>query len=250
MFGIDRSTEIKSGTEIINDLFIFPEFPNLDCNIYVLKNKVDNLQEDYELMLIDSGNALNSTNLIAGIKKLGLDPRKITKIVITHEHLDHILGIYNLPELIGSIPEIYAISYTKNTIETADIETIIPSTFGLTPSIFGVEIKKLPVKEVKEGEILNFGNFNLEIICTPGHSLGSMTLYEKNNKILFPGDLIFVGGSFGRYDLNGGSLPQLKQSIKRMLEYDVSILCPGHMNYSRKGNDEVKKSDYMINKYF
>ncbi|MCP4763965.1 MAG: MBL fold metallo-hydrolase [archaeon] len=255
MFGIRPSSSIKKGKEIIKDIFAFNEFPNLDCNIYLLKSQVTDEVNDYELTLIDAGNALNSKNLVEGIKSMGLEPSKISKIIITHEHLDHILGIYNIPELIGKKIEIYAFGETMSTIKEADENIIAPKSLGINVSMFGVQLKKLPVIELVEGTILKIGKkgkFELEVIYTPGHSLGSMTLYERNLKIMFPGDVVFCGGSFGRYDFPGGSISELKKSIKFLLKYDVSILCPGHMYYSKIGfgSEEIKKADKMINSFY
>ncbi|MHA1728986.1 MAG: MBL fold metallo-hydrolase [Promethearchaeota archaeon] len=234
----------KTGEEIIQNVYVFAELPNLDSNIYILRNK------NNELMLIDAGNGLNSENFITGMKNINLNPSKITKIVVSHEHIDHILGIYNIPELTGTKPEILALGRTKETIEKGDQDAIIPKALGINLSVFGIEIKKLPVFELEEGDKLIFGEFDFSVLYTPGHSLGSMTLYEEKKKILFPGDVVFSGGSFGRFDFPGGNLSDLKKSIERLMSLDVSILCPGHMNYSKSGNNELKRSHTMINNFY
>jgi len=118
MFGIFKMNKRKTGSQIFDNVFCFQELPNVDCNVYCLRNQIDN--QNYELMLIDAGNALSSDNLIDGMRALNLDPKKITKIVITHEHLDHILGIYNLPDILQIKPEIYAYGYTARAIRNAE----------------------------------------------------------------------------------------------------------------------------------
>jgi len=251
MFGIRPSSSIKKASKVTKNVFAFSELQNLDCNIYLLKHDLSD--NDYELMLIDAGNALNSTNLLQGMVNIGLEPKKIKKIIITHEHLDHILGIYNIPELAelsGSEFEILALGKTMEAIKNADEKIIAPKALGINTAVFGVELKKLDVIELKDKEIVNFGNFKLDILYTPGHSLGSLSIYEKNFKILFPGDVVFCGGSFGRVDFPGGSMNQLKDSIRKIMEYDVKYLCPGHMYFSEKGNEEIKKSLRVINSYY
>jgi hydroxyacylglutathione hydrolase len=247
MFGIGPIVGTKKSIEIIKNIFLFAEFKNLDCNIYILKSEIKN---DYELTLIDSGNGLNSKNLMQGMKKIGLDPSKIKRILLTHEHLDHILGIYNIPELASSKPEIYALGETAKIIEQADEDAIAPKELGIPVSLFQVDIKPLDVKRLKEGDELTFGDFSFKILYTPGHSLGSISLFEKKLKILFPGDVVFCGGSFGRVDFPGGSAKDLRQSISRLTELDVSILCPGHLAYSKNGSKEIKLSLHTFDQFF
>ncbi|MFX0178089.1 MAG: MBL fold metallo-hydrolase, partial [Candidatus Hodarchaeota archaeon] len=84
--------------------------------------------------------------------------------------------------------------------------------------------------------------FDFQIFHTPGHSIGSISYYEPNKKILIPGDLVFTGGSFGRYDFPGGSLQVLTESIKFVNDLDVIYLLPGHMGISKEGNQQISLS--------
>jgi len=252
MFGIRKLSNNKKINEITADLFVAREFPNLDCNIYILKHSDTSgkSSKTYELTLIDAGNGLNTSNLIEGMKASGFNPKNITRIIITHEHLDHILGVYNIPEIAVTKPEIYAFGITKDALNNGDEDVIAPRMLGIRPSVFGVDIKPLNVKNIKGGTVMDVGAFNFEFIYTPGHSLGSVSIYETSQKILFPGDVVFCGGSFGRFDFPGGSLTELRNSIKKLMELDVKIICPGHMNYSMSGNEEIRKADRVINSFY
>lgn len=247
MFGIGPINGAKRSIEIVKNVFWFMEFENLDSNIFVLKSEKDN---NYELCLIDAGNGLNTKNLIQGLKKTNLDPSKITKIILTHEHLDHLLGIYNIPELSGSKPEIFAIGRTADAIKEANEDAIAPRDLGIPASIFQISIKPLDVTFVQEGDTFKFGDFAFKIISTPGHSIGSMSLLETNLKMLFCGDVVFCGGSFGRVDFPGGSAKELKKSIEKLSEMDVSILCPGHGPISKSGLKEIKLSLEVFNEFY
>jgi glyoxylase-like metal-dependent hydrolase (beta-lactamase superfamily II) len=250
MYGNRGISEVKPGVKIIENLYGFQQLPNMDCNVYVLKAE-KKTGEDYDLMIIDSGNGVNSKNLVEGMKEIDLDPTKVVKICVTHEHVDHILGIYNLPDLLGRKPEILAMGNTTRIIREANRHVIVPPMFSIDLSEFNIQIVPLEVTDIKEGDIIEFGEFKLQALYTPGHSTGSMTLYETNHKLLFPGDLIFIGGSFGRFDFPGGSLPELKKSIKRMKEeFDVAIICPGHMNFSKNGNIEIRKAHRILNSFY
>ena len=97
------------------------------------------------------------------------------------------------------------------------------------------------------GEFCKIGQFTFKILLTPGHSPSSICYYEPDQKILIPGDLVFTGGSFGRYDFPGGSLPKLIDSISRVNDLDVDILLPGHMGISMDGNRDINLSYRMVN---
>ena len=76
--------------------------------------------------------------------------------------------------------------------------------------------------------------------------MGSISYYDSDNKILIPGDLVFTGGNFGRYDFPGGSLKLLTESIKFVSNLNVKFLLPGHMDVSSNGNLEIQNSLRMI----
>ena len=80
---------------------------------------------------------------------------------------------------------------------------------------------------VKEGDVIKFGDSELKVIETPGHSPGSISFLTDG--ALFVGDVLFAGGGFGRVDLPGGDFRILMQSIKKLLSYpkDIKIYC-GH----------------------
>lgn len=114
---------------------------------------------------------------------------KVLGVLITHSHADHIGALRNF--------------LTKRSIK-----------------IF----KKSNLEE-KEYSI---GDFKFKCIYTPGHSKDSVTFYFEEEKIMFIGDFIFKE-SIGRCDLPGGSEAEMKQSIKKILEYPDDIrLYPGH----------------------
>jgi glyoxylase-like metal-dependent hydrolase (beta-lactamase superfamily II) len=233
----------KQGKEIIKNVYYFDENQILDCNQYLIIDSDTN-----NISLFDAGNGLSLNGLIKGMEELGLDYKRITNIFLTHEHVDHVLGLYPLMELLkDNPPKIYAHSETKAILESGNIEKIIPGNLGIKPNMFGVNIVPLDVIELKEETYIEVGvNFNFKIYYTPGHSIGSISYYDPDHKILIPGDLIFTGGSFGRYDFPGGSLKILTQSIKTMNKLDVKYLLPGHMGVSNNGKQDIALSYRMI----
>ncbi len=242
-----RTSDKKYSKEIFPNLYYFSEGSMLDCNIYLIKNK------DNEFCIIDAGNGLSMDGILKSIEDLGLDLQKLKYIIITHDHLDHIMGLYPLLEKFSNLkPTIIAHSYTADLLEEGDENKIIPRLFGVSSSTFGIKV--IPLKNIERKEDknkFNFGDFSFDIIYTPGHSLGSICFYESTKKILFSGDVVFPQGSFGRYDFPGCSLNDLKNSIKKICALDINILCAGHMTPTQNNvNNQLDMSNRNIHGLF
>ena len=243
MFFSDTESSVKFGRKVIEDVYHFGENPMLDCNQFIINDKSTG-----ELALFDSGNGVSLKGLFEGMKNLGLDYQKITKVFLTHEHVDHVLGLYPLIKALKSNPpELYAYGETTKILAEGDESKIFPGNLGISPKTFGLEIIPLEVNNLNINETIKIGSeFTFQIYYTPGHSQGSVCYYESNKKILIPGDLVFTGGSFGRYDFPGGSLSDLIESIKFVNDLDVKYLLPGHMGMSDNGNQQIDHSYKMI----
>ena len=215
----------------------------LDCNQYVIANPDSN-----ELALFDAGNGISLKGLFKGMEKLKLDFNDITKIYLTHEHVDHVLGLYPLMKILNNNPpEIYAFGETVNVLRKGEESQICPDILGIDLQMFGIEIIPLRVNDLSnKNDVKITTDFTFQILYTPGHSLGSICYYDSKEKVLIPGDLVFTGGSFGRYDFPGGSLNKLIDSIKSVNNLDVKHLLPGHMGISDNGNQQIELSYRMI----
>ena len=138
-------------------------------------------------------------------------------ILLTHSHFDHILDIESWvksgAEVIISEHEVdflgdpekncYALFFAQDKSYTGD------------------------ARGVSDGEIIPFGDDDIEVIAVPGHTVGSL-IYKIGN-ILFVGDTVFAGGGFGRWDLPSGNFLKLKESIVKIIKYpDDTFLYPGH----------------------
>lgn len=85
-----------------------------------------------------------------------------------------------------------------------------------------------------DGDEIRIGKTNLKIIHTPGHSPGSICIYEPESKVLFSGDTIFADGGIGRTDFYNGSPKDLINSIKKLAKMKINAIYPGHGNCIRK----------------
>lgn len=195
-----------------------------DSNVYVIQGAISTI--------VDTGTGLNQNYLVREIKKL-IDPLKIDQIILTHEHFDHCGGVKKIFELTGKSCNVIAHKYTSKKLINGE------STFA---DWLGGEMPRIEInKKCYGGEIIKIGDENFEIVYTPGHSIGSICLYSKKSNSLFSGDTIFSYGGFGRYDFQGGSLIQLKESIENIALYDVKNLYPGHESIIEgDGNKHIK----------
>ena len=230
---------IKYGEKVTENIYFFAESGMLDCNQYIIK---DDVKE--ELSLFDAGNGLSLNGLIEGLKQHNLDFNNVTNVYITHEHVDHVIGLYSMYEILGKSLKIHAYGETVKILQEGMVDKIFPGSLGIGPEMFKVKVIPLEVQPLDNS--CKIGQFEFKILHTPGHSPSSICYYEPNKKVLIPGDLVFIGGSFGRYDFPGGSLPKLIESISRVNDLDVEYLLPGHMGINKDGNREIKMSYRMV----
>ena len=161
---------------------------------------------DEKIALIDAGTGFETKNLIKQIEEY---TNKIDIIILTHEHLDHCGGAAALKEYFNA--KIAMHEYGSAAVEN-----------GIFSEFFNARIEKTRVDiKLKGGEIIKLGEYELHVIHTPGHSMGSICLYEPNKKALFSGDTIFLNGGIGRTDFAGGNAALLKKSIEKLSELDV-----------------------------
>ncbi|MEM1578455.1 MAG: MBL fold metallo-hydrolase [Archaeoglobaceae archaeon] len=177
--------------------------PPLAANCYLLIDK--------KKALIDVG---GDPEFIFRAVKRHIEPRELDYVFLTHSHYDHASAA-------GFFKGIAKIAIHEEEIKLMGLQSFAP-VFGLRFKLFEPDIT------LKGGEIFELGELMLEVIHTPGHSPGSICLYEPKKKWLFSGDTVFAYGSFGRYDLPGGDAKKLLKSIEMLSKLDVENLYPGH----------------------
>lgn len=208
------------------DTFTFNPFSE---NTYLLSD------DSGECVIVDPGcyTAQEKEELSRSIEEKSLKP---VKILLTHAHIDHILGNnylagkYNIPIVMNAV-EIDLLQAAK--------------VYG---EMWGIIVEPSPAPELflKEGDIFSFGHTKLEVIFTPGHSPGSFSYFDRSTNQLLAGDVLFQE-SIGRTDLPGGSFPELERSIqdKLYLLPENAIVYPGHgptttIGHEKKANPFVR----------
>ena len=169
----------------------------LSSNIYVVGRE--------RATIIDTGVGNRQNPVWPQLEQLGIKPKDVERIIITHAHHDHTMGAFLILE--KTKPKVY--------IHEVDAAYIASS---LGDSLI----------KVKEGDIIDTELWSVEVIWTPGHTAGGMCLYARDQRILFSGDTAFPDGYFGRFDGESGNLDELINSLRKLVKLKVDVMLPGH----------------------
>jgi glyoxylase-like metal-dependent hydrolase (beta-lactamase superfamily II) len=169
-----------------------------------------------EIVIIDPG---EDANYIAEhVQRLGGTPKVI---VATHGHFDHILGAYEL-QLTFGIPF---------WIHPAD--TFLVTRMQETAAHFlGKHVREAPPRidgALSENQSISLGRHILQVLETPGHTPGSVCLWNKEDGVVFTGDTIFADGGVGRTDFSYSEPLKLSVSLDRILSLpSATQILSGH----------------------
>lgn len=194
----------------------------LDCNVYLVDGGDG-------CILIDSGVGLDTGRMDTVMKSHGYSPQDIKAIVLTHYHGDHACGAARIMEASGCA--VYAPAPEAEAIASGDEDatSISLAKGGLYPADFSYP--KCPgVIGLNEGDTVTAGNVALSVHMVPGHSLCDMMVYGTvdGKKCLFTGDAVFACGQVLIQSLPDVSLFPYAQAMKKLAEFEVDALFPGH----------------------
>lgn len=163
-------------------------------NVYLIGEK--------ETILVDSGLGEEKSNemILASLKDLSA---KLSYIVITHCHQDHFGGAKALREATGA----------KVAVHSKNAALLEEEADGLKADVL-----------LEHGDVLEVDGLKIEVVHTPGHSPGDICLFWRECGILFTGDTIVGVGTV----VVDGDMVQYMDSLERLLDYDATMICPGH----------------------
>jgi hydroxyacylglutathione hydrolase len=211
--------------KLTNNLYFYPEQGMLDCNTYVIKGN--------PTIIIDPGSTMFLPALIDNLRKDNIDPKGIGIITNTHLHGDHCAANKAFQELSGAKIAIHPVQKKYYSLAVLEVTRL----FGMPPMEFNEDA-------LLDGDRLNAGNTELELIPSPGHSPDCVCFYDRQDKILICGDVIFDQNT-GRVDLPGGNAEELKKSIDMLSQLEIEYLLPGHMDIVI-GTSKVKQNFAFI----
>jgi hydroxyacylglutathione hydrolase len=191
-----------------------------DSNIYLII--------DETITLVDTGTGKNFGVVSRNLQKLDLTPADIELIINTHCHYDHVGGdraFVDAADCGVAIHELDAEALRKG-------DEILTCAALLGEKLGPVE----PTRLLHDGDHIELGSLLLEVVHTPGHTKGSMCLYNRDRGLLFSGDTVFCD-DIGRMDLPTGDQDAMIDSLKKLAKLKLEQLLPGHGPIVEEGAD-------------
>lgn len=203
------------------------------CNIWHVRGRDKDL-------VVDTGLGIVSLHAAAA-DLLG----RPVAAVLTHSHFDHVGGAHEFGERLAHVQERAEMAEPKGfaglTAEALGAElveqlqgagyslpdpllTALPHA-GYEPSRFSIRPAPL-TRPLSDGDVVDLGDRAFEVLHLPGHSPGSIGLFERRTRTLFSGDAIYDGPLL--YELPGSSLADYARTLRRLLSLDVDVVHAGH----------------------
>jgi hydroxyacylglutathione hydrolase len=209
----------------------------LQCNCSIIGDPVTR-----EALVIDPGDEVSRVLELLGRHKL-----KVKGIVSTHAHIDHVGGLSKLHQYTGA-----PVMMHRDDLPLYQAMDVQAAFLGVMPPDV-TEVHQL----LAEGDALQWGLLEAQVIHTPGHTPGSVSLYmpQEAGKItlaspqLFAGDTLFAG-SIGRTDLWGGSMEAILDSLrgKLMALPEETVVHPGHGPTTSIG-EEKESNPFVVSRH-
>jgi glyoxylase-like metal-dependent hydrolase (beta-lactamase superfamily II) len=193
----------------------------LQCNCSIFGD-----EQTKEAIVIDPGD--NIEEILAVLRQYEL---RLTTIVITHAHIDHIGGAAKLKEATGA-----PVLMNTNDQELYDHLDVQAAWVGVEPpSRTGID------SNLRDGDVLALGPAEFRVLHTPGHTQGSVSVWIPSENKLIAGDTLFRD-SIGRTDLPGGDPRQILRSIagKLLPLPEETIVVPGHGGNTTIGREKER----------
>ena len=191
-------------------------FP-FDENVYIYYD-----EQSLDACIIDPGGSFEKIREFVNKKNLN-----IKAVILTHAHADHIGALQEIIDQYKDI-EVIAAKREKKILNSPAYNLTI--NFGMKNTSFEA------TRYVEDGDTYQIGGKTLKFIVTPGHTSGSMCVFD--GEIMFTGDTLFEG-SIGRTDLPTGSYQEMENSLKKLSQMNEDIIIlPGHGEQSSIGQEK------------
>ena len=193
----------------------------LQCNCSIFGD-----EQTKEAVVVDPGDEIDT--ILARLAKHGL---RVTSIIITHAHIDHIGGAARLKAVTGA--PVYMNADDQDLYDQLEMQA---GWLGMaTPSRTSVDVG------IHDGDSLSHGGTEFRFLHTPGHTQGSVSVWIPAENKLVAGDTLFRD-SIGRSDLPGGDFKSILRSIhtKLLTLPEETIVIPGHGEQTTIGREKER----------
>ncbi len=180
----------------------------LATNAYLARD-----EEAHAALVVDAPPEV-AADLLDAVRRAG---DAVALIVLTHAHWDHIVDTAELKATLEA--PVAAHPASRSQLEQP-ATSIVAVPYRIEPIV--------PDRWLEEGDVVEVGRYRFQVLHTPGHAPGQISLYEPEARVLFGGDTLFPGG-FGRVDLPGASAEETLATLRRLLDLpDGVVVYPGH----------------------
>jgi len=220
--------EILLETEVCTLILAAPDvyqvrFKNRAANAYLVVGSK-------RTIMIDVGLSSNYSHLLTCLDHVGVTPDKIDLVVLSHEHLDHVGAAYYFN---NGRTFVAAHRLAANKIMLRDDFSMLRKMFNEPNVPIDIDLW------LEEGNVIDLGNFRLDVMHTPGHTSACMTLFDRDRGLLFAADTLMPGGVMGGV-FGSGSIADYIQSLERLRGLNSRILLSGHGRLSDTPQEDVR----------
>ncbi len=173
------------------------------------------------IALVDCGTAETAPVLTRALRTLGVRAEEISLLILTHEHIDHAGGSAALPNALLAAHPLAA-----SKLRHGDTRV----TLGEPP--------RRPDIELAHGSAIHLGGFSFRVLHTPGHTSGSVCLFERARGLLITGDTAYARGTLSIVSASGARGDHLA-SIERLAALPARLMLPGHGEVSESPREDL-----------
>jgi glyoxylase-like metal-dependent hydrolase (beta-lactamase superfamily II) len=160
--------------------------------------------------LVDCGSEESQRDLLAALRQLEIKRDRISLVVLTHEHAGHAGGAAAFPDAL----------LVAHSLASAKLR------HGEEP-LTKLRVARAPDVELSDGGAIRIGGFSFDVLHMPGHTSGSICLYERSRALIVTGDTVLARGTLSVVTQNGSSGEHL-ESLERLASLRARLLLPGH----------------------
>ena len=217
MEGTDRVIELRPSIFRIRGL-------QGSSHSYVIKG-------EYKNVLVDSGADRNFPMLRDGLLQIGLKVKDIDILINTHEHSDHIGANRYFEEY--ALVAAYRLAASKMVVGDTYVTMYRANDLNEIPQRVHLWLENMTR--------IDLGNYSLRVLHTPGHTSGSICLYETTQGLLFSADTLFAGGTLS-YIAESGSVGDYLDSLHRLSAFRIAEVFPGHGRVSTDPQEDIARA--------
>jgi glyoxylase-like metal-dependent hydrolase (beta-lactamase superfamily II) len=162
------------------------------------------------IALVDPGSEESQRHLLAALRELEIKRERISLVVLTHEHAGHAGGAAAFPDAL----------LVAHSLAAAKLR------HGEEP-LTKIRVARAPNIELSDGGAIRIGGFSFDVLHMPGHTSGSICLYERSRALIVTGDTVLARGALPVITQNGSSGEHL-ESLERLASLRARLLLPGH----------------------